>query len=516
MNSNKRITTILIILIYFSLFIDKVNLYSNSTKVEKVTDSKNQMEKDLKFSSYWDLTGTPILIDGNAPGVGAQNWTWFENQAWYGGGNGTIYNPYIIENITINGQGSGSCIEIRNSNVYFIIRNCTLYNSGSDLDKDGGIKLVSVNYGRVIDNNCSFNGYGILLHTSSNNNISGNIVNNNINHGIRLGSGCAGNVILRNHANFSRIGISLYNPFSTNIIYGNIVNNNYEDGIYLELCTVKITLQGNKICNNAKSGIHINHSYYTEIIDNLIDNNKDYGIYIWGTGQYARACKVSRNNITDNNYGIYLNRGSHHEIYNNSVSYNIRGLYSLESFDNDVISNIVDYNEIGIYLENSNDTHILENNINNNELGFNLEKSNNNDIFNNDVCGNKTPLRQVNCEGNKIENNNCIYPPKNDIPVEIILLTVFGIIAAIIAVGMIVFKRKILSKKIHEIVANHRTKAEVQVEKEEHFCVVHRGKIVGAMYLCPKCETFYCMKCATVLKNKGETCWSCNNKIELD
>ena len=60
-----------------------------------------------------------------------------------------------------------------------------------------------------------------------------------------------------------------------------------------------------------------------------------------------------------------------------------------------------------------------------------------------------------------------------------------------------------------------RKKVEVDVEKKKHFCIVHRGKIVGAMYLCPKCETYYCMKCATVLKKRGEACWGCNNEIDL-
>ena len=84
--------------------------------------------------------------------------------------------------------------------------------------------------------------------------------------------------------------------------------------------------------------------------------------------------------------------------------------------------------------------------------------------------------------------------------------------------GMIIF-RKIKPKNLlssHKLKKEIRkTEAEVSLEKESHFCVVHRGKIVGTVYICPKCETYYCMKCATFLKKKGETCWSCNNKIEI-
>jgi len=58
------------------------------------------------------------------------------------------------------------------------------------------------------------------------------------------------------------------------------------------------------------------------------------------------------------------------------------------------------------------------------------------------------------------------------------------------------------------------TEQEVTAFKEQKICVVHKGPISGAIYLCPKCETFYCLKCATHLKKNGERCWSC--KAEMD
>jgi hypothetical protein len=124
-------------------------------------------------------------------------------------------------------------------------------------------------------------------------------------------------------------------------------------------------------------------------------------------------------------------------------------------------------------------------------------------------------MSQVDCEGNYFKGNTGIPDSNGNPPFEMVIIIVLGIITAIIAVGMIVFKRKVLSKRIHELVASHRTEKEVQVEKEKHFCVVHRGKIAGAVYICPECETYYCMKCAIVLKKKSEKCWACNNKIEI-
>lgn len=60
-----------------------------------------------------------------------------------------------------------------------------------------------------------------------------------------------------------------------------------------------------------------------------------------------------------------------------------------------------------------------------------------------------------------------------------------------------------------------KIKSEIAVEKREYICIVHKGPIIGASYLCPNCRTFYCERCAQVLKEKGENCWSCNQEIEL-
>ncbi|MHA1371934.1 MAG: hypothetical protein ACTSRA_19725 [Promethearchaeota archaeon] len=60
-----------------------------------------------------------------------------------------------------------------------------------------------------------------------------------------------------------------------------------------------------------------------------------------------------------------------------------------------------------------------------------------------------------------------------------------------------------------------QTESEMDIEKSKFICVVHKGTIDGAVYICPKCQTFYCVKCANVLKDKGEKCWSCENEITI-
>ncbi len=60
-----------------------------------------------------------------------------------------------------------------------------------------------------------------------------------------------------------------------------------------------------------------------------------------------------------------------------------------------------------------------------------------------------------------------------------------------------------------------QTASEIDIEEKEVICVVHKGPIVGALYLCPKCKTYYCVNCALAIKEKGEKCWACENEIDL-
>ena len=60
-----------------------------------------------------------------------------------------------------------------------------------------------------------------------------------------------------------------------------------------------------------------------------------------------------------------------------------------------------------------------------------------------------------------------------------------------------------------------KTESEVVVAGAKFICVVHKGPIEGRIYLCPHCHTLYCVKCAGVLKDKGEKCWSCEKDFDI-
>lgn len=59
----------------------------------------------------------PILITSDAD---------FVNQSWPG--SGTLEDPYVIEGLSISvSHDQGYCIEIKNVQSHFVVRNCFLY-----------------------------------------------------------------------------------------------------------------------------------------------------------------------------------------------------------------------------------------------------------------------------------------------------------------------------------------------------------------------------------------------------
>jgi len=86
----------------------------------------------------------PIHIDGDVE---------FRKMAIKEGwkGDGTYSTPYIIENLCINGRRHIYCISIKNTNVYFIIKNCILFNTKEDVTVGSGGTTIPIRH--IIHNN---------------------------------------------------------------------------------------------------------------------------------------------------------------------------------------------------------------------------------------------------------------------------------------------------------------------------------------------------------------------------
>ena len=276
-------------IIFFLLFISLV-ISLNFINIEVKGNLADEHRNDKKYnnrvnslinSKYWNLTGTPILIDDWKSNY---NWERISSENEWCSGSGTADDPYIIENIIIDGKSSGSCITIRNSNAYFIIKNCTLYNSGWTIFKwDAAVKLINTRNGKLLNNNCSFNkGCGILQILCFNNNVSNNLVNYNSHYGIYYWLS-ENNFIQENKINNNEInGIYFWfsekNNISENSINFNriginfvISNNNLIAGNYLignNVSIYQFLSQGNIIQNN---------KYEYELPPPEIDNGEDNG-----------------------------------------------------------------------------------------------------------------------------------------------------------------------------------------------------------------------------------------------
>lgn len=224
----------------------------------------NEKDNDNEYVKASEVSGK-IHIIGNS------GWVDFRNDGNCTG-QGTSSDPYIIEDLVIDGGGSGNCIWIENSNVPFIIRNCHCSNSGSLDSWDGGIFLSNTHNGDIINNNCPSNGIGICLYNACENiTISGNIVESNA-IGINLDGG-QDNVVSGNTVNNNDWGIYLSWYSSYNTISGNTANKNILDGIYLDYqCDYNIITE-NTANRNDRTGIRLYQSDNNEVSGNTLIGN---------------------------------------------------------------------------------------------------------------------------------------------------------------------------------------------------------------------------------------------------
>jgi parallel beta-helix repeat protein len=332
-------------------------------------------------------------VSGKIHIINNSGWVDFRN-AGNCTGSGTYSDPYVIEDLVIDGDSSGNSILIENSNVYFKIENCTLYNA--EWGSDAGIGLLNVNNSQLIGNDCSYSQVGIVL---------GDVRD--------YGGGCDNNTITGNIVNNNRGGMYLFDSYN-NTISGNTANNNTWSGIYL-VGSNSTVVSGNTMNDNNMCGINIGWGY-----NNLI---------------------VSGNTMNDNNMqGLWMD-----ESFNNTISGNIMnnnnlsGICLIDSNYNIISRNTAIYNkECGIVLFHGNYNTISGNTANYNQWGIVLYNTGYNIVSGNILIGNDECIVEVDCQGNVIQDNDCTLTPSlNYFPIILIIST-----AIIGASGFIVYKNR--------------------------------------------------------------------------
>jgi len=158
--SLKSLFLILIIIIFISSTFFNVYINVNTNSSKKITESNKNFLIDNYSLNLAKISGKIHIKD---------NWS-DVRAADICNGSGTYYNPYVIEDLIIDGGGSGSGILIENSEEYFVLKNCTIFNSGITWN-DAGIRLLNVDNSQLINNTCLYNYYGIYLNDCKNNSI---------------------------------------------------------------------------------------------------------------------------------------------------------------------------------------------------------------------------------------------------------------------------------------------------------------------------------------------------------
>jgi len=261
----------------------------------------------------WKLEGEGLLsaVSEKIHIINNSGWVDFKNDGNCTG-SGTYSDPYIIKDLIFNkdGREEGICILIENTDVHFIIQNCTLARAishliaGSQIFVVTGIILVNTTNGKLINNNVADNystgisleysqnitisgntanngQYGIFLEHSQNITVSGNTANSNLLGGIEIWNS-NNNTISGNTVNSNlRGGIGLYRSHN-NTISGNIANDGaqYSDGI--GLAESNNNLISENTLNNNQIGIYLSNSNNNTITDNILLGNTQKHWVIFG------------------------------------------------------------------------------------------------------------------------------------------------------------------------------------------------------------------------------------------
>jgi parallel beta-helix repeat protein len=321
-------------------------------------------------------------------------------------GDGTIDNPYLIQNLLISNSTTYDLIRIENTTSHFKIANSffnglngarigiNLLNVTNGIiesnqilnNLDQGIYGVNSTYNIFRYNNVSNNGYnGLRFGLTSNFNI---ITSNRLfNHGVAgiALSGSGYNTITNNSINDNALyGIYLFDNSGYNTLFNNSVFSN-ENGIALYTTSNYNNITGNQVYSNTRNGIWLNDGNYNEINENLLYNNSWDGI---GLG-WSQNNNLANNLVYNNSLaGITFLEANYNIIKNNTAYLNQNSGFHLDNSSFNVLMNNTAYKNswAGFKLQySSNNNTILYNTIYNNSNGYRIQSSNYNNFTKNIV-----------------------------------------------------------------------------------------------------------------------------------
>lgn len=219
----KKNGKLIFIIFIFMLISITISLTNTNPKYysQKGTSCTNESLNNPIGSEYWDETEINFIHIKN------DNWSAIEID-WIQNDTGSWNTPHVIENITINAGNYGIGILIEDCSDYFIIQNCTIYNSSKGQSYTAGIYLKNSNNGTIFNNDLSYNnGSGMIIENSVNITVSENYITNNSVDGISIFGQSRNITVFSNDiVNNTKKGLNFNSTASWNIIYrNNFINN---------------------------------------------------------------------------------------------------------------------------------------------------------------------------------------------------------------------------------------------------------------------------------------------------
>ena len=268
---------------------------------------------NIKRAKISHTMGIPVVIDSDsdfATKADVYGWT----------GNGTQGNPYVIQDMVIVTNLTGTnAITIRHTDVYFVIRNCTVTATDGD-----GIFFDNVSNG-VLDNNTAQNNI-VGYHLSSSsifNTMTNNIAQNNKQYGFWLDYSGINNLInntaQKNGNNGFYLEYSSTNILNNNTAYrngngfllyqanANLLTNNTAQinavGIKLFYSSNLNTLVKNTVQNSGKYGFELWRSSSNTLTNNSIQYSDEFGMFLWRSDSNSNTIKFNDFYLNCQNFG---------------------------------------------------------------------------------------------------------------------------------------------------------------------------------------------------------------------
>ncbi|MFX0056032.1 MAG: nitrous oxide reductase family maturation protein NosD [Promethearchaeota archaeon] len=244
------------------------------------------------------------------------------------GGDGSPGNPYRIEDFNITGV-STDLISIQNTRKHFIIKNCTLHQSGFGND---AIFLYNVSNAEIFDNAIYDNWQSIFINN------------------------CTDITIQANNITSSQYGIGLQDSYNIEVLSNNI------NGI------------GDCITQNYGGDIIVRHNILNGSQFNMWMNEIDTGWF-------------ENNTSTHSELGMYF-EGPNLVIENNNLANNTIGMRMAVCVDALVFNNTFSECDTGLSVYGGNSQTIANNTIANGSTGVNVDQPDDCLFENNTVSGN--------------------------------------------------------------------------------------------------------------------------------